>query len=755
MTSLQLAMVKRSVNAVRLRPAFVFAFAVFITAALDGQESAKVSTEPDPVEQHFQAAQTFQLAGDLPHASEEYRKAISIGLQRLGNLRSSEGKYSEAIELLTKSFQLDPGNSDAGIDLAVAYFYTGDLAKARSLVEPVLGREPSNFRALNLMGKIEFMQANFQAAADRLQAALGLKADFDVAYSLALADLQLKKLPQATVLFDEMKASMKSPPELHILIGRAYRESGFPEQAAGEFQRAIARDPKIARAHSLLGETYLMEGDKKYAEAQQQFETELALNPKDDLSRYYLGVVQFQLHDLTAAEANLQRVVRERPDSPNAFDYLGQVYLQQGRFEPAETALRKAIALSRDPRPEDGNLGQVHAFLAEALQKQGKTGEAGAELAIAEKLRATKSSTPPAQAAISPPDSHSGKPMSELGQMMGQAGRSSVAKPVESGYINSVSKLLAEAYHNLGVIDARDAQYSNAADEFAEAARWNPEIATLDRNWGISAFRAGQFDRAIAPLERQLRRAPGDSVIRQMLGVSYFMTDEFSKSAETFRPILGELPDNPGLLYAAGIALVRSGDSATAGKLFSRMLERGSNVPEVHLVLGEAYSYQSQYPEALQEFGLAARMNPQLSDVHYYTGMVLFKQGKLDEATKEFDAELALNPQSVPAMYQLAYIGLQQHQPEDAIRLLTEVLKEKPSYADAHYQLGKALLEKDDVIGAIQHLETATRMQPKESYGFYQLSIAYRRAGRLPEADQALHTYQELKEKNPRKPSPM
>ena len=36
--------------------------------------------------------------------------------------------------------------------------------------------------------------------------------DFDVAYSLALADLQLKKLPQATVLFDEMKASMKSPP---------------------------------------------------------------------------------------------------------------------------------------------------------------------------------------------------------------------------------------------------------------------------------------------------------------------------------------------------------------------------------------------------------------------------------------------------------------------------------------------------------------------------------------------------------------
>lgn len=745
-------MATRSVNAVRIQLAF--ALAGFLHPVVRGQEPAKGMSPPDPVEQHFQAAQTFQLAGDLPHASEEYRKAISVGLERLGNLRSSEKKYSEAIELLTKSFTLDPGNTDAAIDLAVAHFYTGQFDTAKSLVEPVVSREPANFRALNLLGKIEFMQGNFQAAADRLQAALGIQPDFDVAYSLALADLQLKKLPQATVLFDEMKASMKSPPELHILIGRAYRESGFPDRAANEFQRAIARDPKIPHAHSQLGITYLMEGDKKYAEAKQQFEAELALNPKDDLSRYYLGVVQFELHDLSAAETNLERVAREHPDRSNAFDHLGQVYLQQGRPEPAVTALRKAIALTADSRPDDSNLARLHSLLADALQKQGRTKEAAAESAMADKLRATKPGAAPPQPAITSTDSESGGPMLELSQMIGQAGRNSAAKPAESGYEKSVSKLLAEAYHNLGVIDARDQRYPDAANEFAEAARWNPEIATLDRNWGIAAFRAGQFDRSVGPLERQLRRTPGDSVIRQMLGVSYFMGDEFTKSAETFRPILSHLPDNPGLLYAAGIALVRSGDSATAAQMFSRMLEHGSNVPEIHLVLGEAYSQQSQYPEALQEFESAARINPSLSDVHYYTGMVFFKQGRLDEAAKEFDAELSLNPQSVPASYQLAYIRLQQHQPDNAIPLLDEVLKEKPSYADAHYELGKALLEKDDVAAAIQHLETATKLQPNESYGFYQLSIAYRRAGRLPEADQALRTYQELKEKNPHRTSP-
>jgi tetratricopeptide (TPR) repeat protein len=724
-----------------------------LAAFASAQKTAKPPVEPDPVEQHFQAAQTFQLAGDLPRAATEYRKAISIGLQRLGNLRSSESKYSEAVELLTGATQIDAGNREAGIDLAVAHYYQGEWAKARALVEPILAAEPSNFRALDLMGKIEFMQGNFQVAAERLQAALAIKSDFDVAYSLALADLQLKKLPQASVLFDEMKTSMKASPELLLLVGRAYRESGFPEQAAAEFQRALTLDPKEPHAHSLLGLTYLMEGDKKYAEAKQQFEAQLALNPKDDLSRYYLGVVQFQIHDLSGAEGNLQRVLQGRPESPNALLYLGQTYLQQGRVEPAIEALRKAIALYPATHGEDQNLAQAHSSLADALKKQGKNAEAAAELDVAEKLRANKTAIP-AQPSIASADAPGGDSKAQLGQMLSQTGKSSATHSAATGYVNSVSKLLAEAYHNLGVIDARDSRYAAAADEFGQAARWNPEIATLDRNWGIAAFRAEQFDQATGPLARQLKRAPEDSVVRQMLGVSYFMTDEFTKSADTFRPILGELPDNPGLLYAAGTALVQSGDSATAGTLFHRMLERGADVPEVHLVLGEAYSQQSQYTEALQEFGRAASMNPRLQDVHYYTGMVLFKQGKLDEAAKEFETEVTANPQSVPAMYQLAYVHLQRHEPEDAIRLLNQVLEQKPAYADAHYQMGKALLQTNDLAGAVQHLETATKMQPTEPYGFYQLSMAYRQAGRIPEADQALHTYQELKEKNPRRESP-
>src|SRR5437868_6831586 len=53
----------------------------------------------DAAQQHFDSAQTFQLAGDFNGASKEYRQAIAIGLDHLGNLRSARHDYSAA-ELL-------------------------------------------------------------------------------------------------------------------------------------------------------------------------------------------------------------------------------------------------------------------------------------------------------------------------------------------------------------------------------------------------------------------------------------------------------------------------------------------------------------------------------------------------------------------------------------------------------------------------------------------------------------------------------
>src|SRR5260370_30677467 len=198
--------------------------------------------------------------------------------------------------------------------------------------------------------------------------------------------------------------------------------------------------------------------------------------------------------------------------------------------------------------------------LAEALRKLGKNEEAAEDSAKAQRIRP---SLPKDGANTSgddngkvTDDSH----RQELRSMMLPPGESEPSHAnAEAAYTKTVSLLLGQAYHNLGVIDARASHYSQAAEEFSQAAKWDPSIQGLDRNWGVAAFRAEKYGEAVEPLERQLQRTPNDLSIREMLGLSYYMGDEFAEGAKTLRPALDQVSDNAGLLYAAGVSLGRSG----------------------------------------------------------------------------------------------------------------------------------------------------------------------------------------------------
>jgi tetratricopeptide (TPR) repeat protein len=728
---------------------------LLLASGTHAQDKAKAASEASSPVQAFQSAETFQVAGDYERAAAAYREAVSVALQQLGNLRVSHKEYAEGIDLLARAVQAAPVRVTARVDLTIAHFEARDFDTAKAEIEAALQREPENARALNLAGKIYFMKGDFAAAANRLESALRLQPDFDTGYLLALADLELKNPVPAGVIFDEMQASSQPSASMHVLIGLAYRETGYLDQAALHFAKATELEPKKSRVRSSLGLTYFLQGPQSYAKAREQFMAEMSITPDDYTSRYYLGMIAAKEGKADEGEKWFEQVASAFPEDSDAYFRLGQASFNAGHLEKAVAALQKSLALAPHAG-DDPNAAEAHELMGKAQEKLGRHAEGESELARAKQLRSQQAESGSRQN----PDAFSGSGSSEAasisrsGQqelrsiLLGTPQESELPGSQEAEFVKRVSALLGEAYHNLGVIDARASRYANSEEEFSEAARWNPRIEKLDRNWGLAAFRAERYEHAIGPIERLLRQSPKDTNLRQMLGLSYYMTDQFAKSAETFRPILNELPDNPGLLYAAGVALVRSGDSAAGGRLFTRMLEHGANSPEVHLMVGQAYYGQSQFPEALLEFQRALDLNSNLAEAHYFIGMVYFKQGKLDQAVQELNAELSVNSRSVPAMYQLAYVHLEQRQTEEAIRLLNAVLAEKPSYGDAHYQLGKALLDKGDAQSAIQHLETATQLQPAQSYGYYQLSLAYRRAGRVGDADKALRTYQQLKEKN-------
>jgi tetratricopeptide (TPR) repeat protein len=677
----------------------------------------------DAAQQHFDSAQTYQLAGDFDSAAKEYRRAIAIGLDHLGNLRAARQDYPGAEQLLQQAIAVNPDDPDPAVDLAITELYSGDMPKAETDARAVLQKNPDHFRARALLGKIDFLQGNYQAAADEMQTALGLTTDFDIAYSLALADLELKKTSLATVLFDEMKNSLPEGAQLHVLIGRAFLATGYPQLATREFERATALDPKYPYAHFYLGLASLLSAQAP------------------DVPR---GESQLEL---AKAETSLQEAIKSQPEDSRVFFYLGQCYASEQQWAKAADAYRSVIKLTPAAQRMDAAMVGAYEGLAEALRKLAKNEEAAAESAKAQRIRASLPKDGTGAPGSDTRNANDDSNKQELRSMMLRPGDSERADDkAEAAYTKSVSLLLGQAFHNLGVIDARASRYAQAADEFSQAAKWEPSIPSLDRNWGVAAFRAEKYEQAAGPLERELRRTPNDRPIREILGICYYMTDKFAESAETLRPVLDQLSDNAGLLYAAGVSLVRSGDAKNGARVFSRMLEKDQNVPAVHLMLGQAYAQEQNYGEAQAEFARALRLDPHTAEAHYHSGMVALKQGKVDTSADQFQQELSVNPGYIPAEYQLGYVRLQMHQTDEAIPLLQDVVSRQPDHSDAHYELGKALLEQGKVKDAIQDLETSIRQHPTD-YAYYQLSVAYRREGRGNDADQAVAMYQKLRPK--------
>jgi tetratricopeptide (TPR) repeat protein len=681
-----------------------------------------------PLERRYSEAETFRVAGDLKSAEAGYRDVIAGAASEVAALHRQNGDVSGAVALLRFANAVSPNNATLLTQTAIAYLAASDLTNAKVAAEKAIAIDSHSTEALNVLGKVKFAAGDYAGAATQFEAALAIHAeDFDSAYSLALANLKQNKVGNAGVIFDEMLASMKATPELALLIGNAYRETGHYVQAEASYQRALKLNPKIARAHAYLGKTYLLEGGlQRAADAEREFSAELAANPHDLTSHYEIGMLRLQEHQYGAAQEALKTAAAEQPQDPDTQCHLGEAYSGTGNLQLAIAALQSCTALLDRGAPSQITPSAAHELLAGVLGKAGKTADADREIAAA-KAASSKHVAPPLTSVPS---------------------LTNASTTEESG----IADLLANACNNLGVIRAMNKQYAEAADLFAQAAKWSRNIQNLDRNWGFAAFRASRYNEATAPLEQYVAKNPRDGRARYMLALSYFMTQDYPQAAAIFRPDLDTLPSDPGLLYAAGTSLARSGDAPAAEKIFKRFIEASPNSPEAHLILAEAHRNQKEYDDSLRESAEALRLDTHLAGAHYSRGLVRLRQGKLDDAEAEFRAELASHPDDLNAQYHLGYVLAGKHQSDEAIALLTTVVQRKPDYADAYYELGKVQLERGEVPKAISALETAVRLAPDSEFAYYQLSMAYRRSGREADANAALQKFQVLKAQQ--RPSP-
>jgi tetratricopeptide (TPR) repeat protein len=712
--------------------------------------------QQDTIRQHYEAAEAARRAGNLAAAEREYTAILSEGYGKLGKIYSAEKQYDAAVAALETAARLDPESEEVLLDLSIAYFDAGQYRQALDASAKALALNPQSVGAHHMLGKSEFMLGEFAKAVAQLEAALRLAPkDYDIAYTLGLAHLKQKELAPARELYTGMLAQLGDRPQLHIIFGRAYRETGFLPEAVEEFKRAVALDPHFPRAHYYLGLTYLLkDGAARLDDAATEFKVELASNPEEFFANYYLGIIYVIQRKWEPSIALLEKASQREPDNPDPYFHLGQAYASLEQHDKAIAALRKSIALNPELSHNDYQVATAHYRLGQSLLKAGRQDEGERELQLAADLK-SKSLTrdkEKAEAYLTSADLH--EPNSKLPGMISTAGivaESNAPDRKTQADLNSAesyyTQVVASAHNDVGLLRAERQDFRGAVEQFAAAARWNPRLEGVDFNFGLAAYKAEQFKEAIPPLERELAARPANVQAKQLLGMSYFVTENYARAASLLAEVVALRPDNVGLSYTLALSLIKQGKAEEANRVIQQMIATSGNSPQLHIVLGQAYYEQGDTAKSLEELRAALAVDARTPLAHYYTGLIHLKDGKLDDAAREFEAELALNPADLQSKYHLGFVLLARQDAARGVRVMREVVGVKPDFADARYELGKALLQQGNVREALENLEAAARLAPDKSYVHYQLGLAYNAAGRKAEGDSQLELYRQLKEK--------
>jgi tetratricopeptide (TPR) repeat protein len=712
--------------------------------------------QQDAIRRHYEAAEVQRRAGDLAAAETEYTAILAEGYGKLGKIFSAGKRYNEAVAALEAAVRLNPESEEALLDLSIAYFDAGAYRKALEPSGRALALNARNVGARHMLGKSRFMLGEFGQAVSQLEEALRLAPkDYDVAYTLGLAHLKQKQLAPARAIYTGMLAQLGDRPQLRIIFGRAYRETGFLPEAVEEFKRAVALDPHFPRAHYYLGLTYLLkDGAARLDDAAEEFKVELASNPEEFFANYYLGVIYVIQRKWEPAIALLEKASRREPDNPDPYFHLGQAYQSLDRHEKAISALRKAIDLNPELSHNDYQVATAHYRLGQSLLKTGRQGEGERELQLAADLK-SKSLTrdkEKAEAYLKSENLHErSDKFPELVSAEGIVAESSAPDQKTKGDLSSAEsyyrQVVAGAHNDVGLLRAEAGDFSGASDQFAAAAKWNPKLDGVDFNWGLAAYKAERFKDAIPPLERELRARPANVQAKQLLGMSYFVTEDYARASGLLSEVVTVRPDNVGLSYTLALSLIKQGKTEEANRAIQSMIATSGNSPQLHIVLGQAYYERGDTAKSLEELRAALALDARTPLAHYYTGLIHLKDGKLDEAAREFESELALNPADLQSKYHLGFVLLARQDSVRGVRVMREIVGAKPDFADARYELGKALLQQGNVREALENLEAAAKLAPDKSYVRYQLAQAYIAAGRRAEGDSQLELYRKLKEK--------
>ena len=214
----------------------------------------------------------------------------------------------------------------------------GDLAKARTLFESVLQKEPHNVVALYSLGAIESGESHHAKALPLMQRAVVAAPQFAQAHlALSVIHFNLGQLDQAASAVQQ--ALVLEPQNENIINHRNTVQ--LAQQGASNSQMA----PEVV---SLNSQAIALQAQGQHAQAEALLQQSLALEPQNFLTLYSLGVSRSSQLDFASALHYFDLACQAAPKQALAHFAKGKTLHDLGLAEDALQAYDQAIAA--DPK---------------------------------------------------------------------------------------------------------------------------------------------------------------------------------------------------------------------------------------------------------------------------------------------------------------------------------------------------------------------------------------------------------------------
>jgi tetratricopeptide (TPR) repeat protein len=529
-----------------------------------------------------------------------------------------QNKLPEAEGVLQAGIQNSPESPQLYVDLANLLTSSGKPTDATRTLDQLRTQMPKSPEAAIAIGGYYAQRGDVDKALAEYQRGLSISADnLDIEKRMEELFLISNRTDEASKLDSQLTKQASNDVLVSINHGRLLLAQGKQQDALLALQNAVKGAPDSAQAHYYLGVAYWQTGS--LGQANSEFQEAVKVSPGFPLALRSLAQLNLAQNHPSEAQVYAQELVQKSPTDVHDRRLLGEVFLREGRFGPAEEQFLAANQLAPNQAAVHLDLGQVYA-----AEKKWPQAEKEFETAI--HLDPSNATTMSAYAGYLVARQQAPKAIALAQQFV-------AANPNNS-----------QGHIILGALQFESKNSGAAQAEFERAIQIDPKNVQGYLRMGGFYRQNDQTDAAIGQYQKALDLQPKFAPLTTMVGNLYLYKGDLETARKYYERALEVDPDFA--VANANMAWIDAQEGKDLDVALGLAQKAKSEMPEVPTIsdtLAWVMYKKGNYSGAIPVLEECVKKTPDSAQFHYHLGLALMADGQKEPGKVQLQAALQMN----------------------------------------------------------------------------------------------------------------